>query len=317
MKSILIGATIYGWRYVDVFLKYCLPSLMTYGNFPALKEQRNIILVIHSDAQSLARLAKEMVLPEYITLKCVVDITGEDKYIQLGKHQHDDLKMAKSIGADYHLLMPDFVYSENCFSGVLKCIKNGHTAIARLIISTTQETICPLIKSTNSASDLATLSLLHIHPGISHWFATKEGFPNNHVVMWEGENTLHMCSPHCSPVYIANEAINIDSSYASLDAILDKIVVGDIYCPRPDDGIVIIELTPYFDRARNDIRVDLKEFCRIFKWDTGNSLQQFKIFDAETIDPIDRTKLGDKFLNDIEIITLKSIITEAIKQNMG
>lgn len=296
--------------HLDTFLKHGLPSLMTYGNLPALSEKYDIGINIHTNQAGVNVLSKVN-----IPLMIYTDVTDEDKYRQLGRHQHKDLRQAKDIGADYHLLMPDFIYSENCFAGVMKAVERGHKAIARLVVSTEQESIIPLLKLNMSATYLATISLLHMHPGIKHWLATKGGFPNTHVVAWEGQDTLRMHSPHCSPVYIANEVIKIDDSNTPLDAILDKVIDGDIYLPNQGDGIVIIEMSPKESRKEDMIRVDITEFIRILWCDMKGSNEQLQIFGKQTADAIDRSMLGDRpYWNDVEISEQKSMIVNAIRR---
>lgn len=331
MKPLLIGTTVYGDHF-DTFLRYGLPSLMADGNLPILKNKRDISLTIHTDKNSRFRLDnyfsqknnnknKEKIVSSnnYFSfpLHLIIDVTDEEKYLQLGRHQNADLRKAKEIGADYHCLMPDFIYSENCFAGVIAAIERGHKAIARLVVSTVQEDIAPELDRPRSAIDLATLSLLHIHPGIKHWLVSKEGCPNNHVLAWEGRDTLRMCSPHQTPVYIANEAIRLDDSNLPLDCILDKVIDGDIYCPKPEDGIVIIEVSPKDSRQPNDTPVDLEEFVRIMHTDTKGSARQLQLFNEETVDLIDRKSLGSTWWNDIDISEKKTIVRNALIPIMG
>lgn len=304
MKPILLGMSLWGERHINTFKKYCWPSLLVKGNLPALKEWRDVGLIIHTDKESLP-LLKDLPAP-------IIDVTTEDKYLQLGRHQNMDLKIAKEHGADYHLLMPDFVYSENCFSGMIKAVERGHKAIARLVISTVEETISPYLKPAISAQELATLSLLHIHPGVRNWLSIKDIYPATHVIAWEGKDTLRMCSPHVSPVYIANEVMYPSSSNLTLDAILDEVIIGEIYFPKPDDEIVMIEVSPYSSRKPNGDYVDLKQFINGIRIDTKNSARQFYIFSQETIDPINRTMLGDIYWNEIDINAQKRIVMETL-----
>lgn len=299
--------SMWGQHHFDAFFKYGLPSLMTLGNLPALSKKYDIGINVHTDRIG-AQLLSQVDLP----LMVYSDVTDEEKYHQLGRHQHKDLKAAKVAGADYHLLMPDFVYSEDCFVGVMRVAEKGHKAIARLVLSTVEETICTHLNKYLSATDLATLSLQHTHPGVKHWFMTKDGYPNTHVLAWETEHTLHMHSPHCTPVYIANDAIKIDDTNLPLDCILDKVIEGDIYLPKPEDGIVIIEISPESSREMNDKRLDLIEFLRILWSDTRGNDKQLQIFNEETVDPINRALLNSKYWNDVDIDEQRRIITKGI-----
>jgi hypothetical protein len=310
MKPILFGVTVYGDAYLDFFLRYTLPSLMADGNWPVLE---HIILHIHTDAKGWARLTHDLNTPNNVSIRVHIDVTNEDKYEQLGRHQNQDLREAKKIGANFHLLMPDFIYSENCFAGVLKAVAKGHKAIVRLVMSTVAETILPELKRPRSAIDLATLAFQNIHPGIRNWLITEKGYPKTHVIAWVGKDTIRMCSPHCSPVYIANEAIHLTDSQSTLDAILDKVIIGDIYCPKPEDGIVIIEVSPLDSRKPQYECVSLEGFCHGFKWDTKNSPRQLAIFMEETVDAIHPQT---NCWNEQDIARIKETVHNAILANM-
>ena len=299
-RPLLIGATIYGDDYLDRFFRFCLPSLMTEGNLGILMKTREVRIVIHTDKAGEKRFDG--------AFPVICDVDGSNKYDMIGRHEHQDLAIAKEKGADYHLLLPDFVYSDNCFAGVLKAVERGHKAISRLVVSTVQETIAPHLVLPRNAIELATLSLQHIHPGVRHWLVDEEGLPNNHVLAWQTIDRLRMCSPHQTLVYIANEVIRPDNSNLPLDCILDRIIDGPIYCPQPEDEICIIELSPRDSRQPNDKHVDLKEFVRIMDWDTKGSKAQQELFLQETVDAIEAN--GE--WNDIEISEQKSIIAECL-----
>ncbi len=307
MRSIVFGISAWG-SHLDTFFQYGLPSLMARGNLPELAKKYQVIFNFHTDNAGYERLLHSS-FPFLWQAKN--EVTNEDKYTQLGRHQNDDLRYAKSSGADYHLCMPDYVYSENCFRGILSAVERGHKAIARLVVSTAQEAITPFLSRSRSAIELATLSLVHMHPGVKHWLVPPDGMPNNHVMVWVGPYGLHMCSPHLSPVFIANDAIRLGDSDLPLDCILDKVVDGPIYCPKPDDGIVIIELSPKDSRVPNDDPVDLKEFCRIMRVNTKNSSKQLEIFEQETIDPINGDMIDDEW--GVDISDQKAIVMKALR----
>ncbi len=305
MRKILLGMTIWGEHHLNMWEQYCLPSLLAEGNLPALAKERNILINIHTDKASFSRIFGKIPY----NVRIMVDVDDGEKYAQIGHHQTQDLREAKKLGADYHLLMPDFVYSENCFAGVLAAAKKGHKAIVRLVVSTVAETILPELDRPRTAIDLATLAFMNRHPGIKNWFVTGTGYPGTHVMAWVGIDTIRMSSPHCSPVYIANEAIHLTDSNMPLDCILDKAISGDIYCPKPEDGIVIIEVSPEAGRKPQYECVDLKEFCRIFRWDTKDSPKQLAIFKEETVDAVHPQ---DSFWEDKDIEGIRKLVYDTL-----
>lgn len=309
MKPVLIGMTCYG-DHIDTFLNVCLPSLMAEGNLPSLAKERDIMFSIHTKKEDLSRL---MGCVEY-RWGITCDATESEKYSQLGYHQNSDLQKAKKLGADYICLMPDYVYSENCFRGILKALDRGHKAIGRLVVSTKMEPMLSALKPNISAKELATLSLMHIHSRIRNWLITPTGYPATHVIAYVGKDTLSMHSPHIHPVYIANEVIKSSAATAPLDCALDSIIEGDIYCPQPEDGIVIVELTPEANGKPQLAVIDENEFLRVFRWDTNNSAKQLAIFKQGTVDAIDREMIGnDNYWTNEEISGMKDRVSKLLK----
>ena len=306
MKPFLIGMTVYGEHYAHLFNTICWPSLMAKGNLPYLKDHRDVGLVIHTDAKT-APLLKDLPFP-------LLDVTDEEKYFQLGRHQNYDLRAAHKCGADYHCMMPDYYYVDDCFANILKAAARGHKAVARLVVSTNEETITPWLVPGLSLREMATLSLLHMHPGVQHWKAQKENYPNNHVIVWNSKDHLHLNSPHLTPVYIAHEVMTPGDYFKPIDNILDLVISGDIHCTQPEDGIGILEIAAPDGRKPNDERIDLKEFVRIFKANTYNSEKQFKIFTQGTVDPINRAVLSDDYWNEVDILEQQRIINQAIME---
>lgn len=303
MKPIILGTTVYG-RHIDLFVNWCLASILSLGNLPALSKERFIKINLHTDHKgrcllpSMMSLHNMKSLPANVEFTLINDVTIEEKYALLGRHQNADLREAKEIGADYHCLMPDFIYSENAFAGILAAVERGHKAIGRLVMSTAQEFVCSRLEKYRYDGalvvphiDLATIGLSHIHTGCANWLAQEDSYPDCHVQAFETKNTLRMLSPHLSPVYIAHEAIKIPDNNMPLDCQLNAITSEPIYCPKVEDGIGIIEITPRNARISNNKRVDLTEFSRIFRVNTRHSFAQYTIFNEETVDPLNRDLL--------------------------
>lgn len=321
-KPFLMGMSAWG-GHIDTFLEWTLPSLMANGNLPALRDKYRVLINIHTDRDGRKYICDNLPFVNGVDFRIMTDANkGDDKYAQLGSHQNSDLCEAKRIGADYHLLMPDFVYSHDFFVGVLKCIKRGHKAIARLVLSTCARSAISELEKYRAwnvisvpAADLATIGLRNIHPRIKHWFVEGDKYPNIHVVAWKGEFALHMHSPHCSPVYIANEAILIPNCIKPLDSILNQAIDSDIYCTSINDGIVAIEISLDNEECPDQFAVGLNEFCRIIRENSNNSEKQLAVFKNGTVDPICRDMLEDVYLSDIEIVEAKQTVYYALENN--
>jgi hypothetical protein len=319
MKKIVLGISIWGEHYQKMFLDFCLPSLMAPGNLPALAKEREIILHIYTTAECMEAI--NLNLPFFLKRKFTeIETPLGDKYAHLGAMQRNQLQFAHDSGADYHLLMPDYVYSENCFTGILSANALGRKAIARLVMSTKMEGIVPKLTryriGTTIAvphANLATLALSNIHPACRNWLAQTNDYPSTHVQVFVARNNMRMLSPHQSPVFVAHEAITVPTSMMPLDSQLDKITSAKWYCPKEDDGICMIEITPATARTPDYKRVGIKEFCRVFKFGSP-SKTQWELFNEETVDPINRYMLPSesRFWRDSSIIEAKRIINQEL-----
>lgn len=341
-RPFVIGFSVWGEQYLGMLLNYCLPSLLAEGNLPALCKERQPIFFIHTNAQSKAIIEQSEVMKRVKDLNVLilyqmvneelVKHFGDDpgnKYWHLGMVQSLDLYFAKNMDADYHLLMPDTVYSDRHFVGILKAVERGQKAIIRLILSTRMEGICPEVDAYRHngvisvpAGDLAAFSVKHIHSASKAWIITNRDIAteasNSHVVVWEGKDTLHMYSPHQTILYLDREILRKipNRYYMTLDSELEKIIPEDcsIYCPKPEDAICLVEATPEKQRPTELVRNPIKEFCRLF-WYGGaqESMSYWRIFSEAVIDPLNRDKLpGRDYMMDDQIREAKEAIDRAL-----
>jgi hypothetical protein len=321
-RPILIAFPVWGERYINMLLKYCLPSLLSEGNLGILCKERQPILYVHTNqeciniieaAEVVQRIKAMGVILQYrLVREDLIKHFFEDPtytYWYLGLMQSLDLYYAQSLSADYHLLLPDTVYSDQHFAGILRAVSRGHKAITRLIISTRMEGICPLLDTywhdgviTIPAADLAALSVLHIHSASEAWNVTNKNIAiessNSHVVLWEGKDKLYIYSPHQTILYLDNELIQKlpQRYFMTLDSELEKIIPTDIqiYCPKAEDAICLIEATSETQRPTKLVRNTISGFCRGFWFATQNSLAYWRIFNEAVIDPLNRDMLENR-----------------------
>ena len=342
-KSVfLIAFSVWGQRYFDMLVEYCLPSLLTDGNIGALAKARQPVFFIHTDAQWQAELERHPAMQQLkqagaqvhynmVNASLVNQFDRDDgyKYWHLGMVQSIDLYIAQALQADYHLLMPDTIYSQNHFTGILNAAKKGHKAITRLAISTCMETIRPELDRyrSNGAiavpdADLAALSIKHLHSASHTWLATNTDWvtelPVIHVVVMEGKDTLHMFSPHQTIVFIDKSVIQrLPKRYfMTLDSELDKVIPADcpIYLPQAGDEIGLIESTSQHQRPMKLKRAKLHEFCQRFWFGAQNSMEYWRFFSEPVVDPLNRALLpGRGYMNDTALRYAKQTLMQAIK----
>ena len=340
-RPIVIAFLVWGEKYTNMLLNYCLPSLLSDGNLGILCKERQPILYVHTNqefkhiienAEVVQRIKAMSVILEYelVREEFITNLykNSSYKYWYLGLMQSLDLYYAQSLNADYHLLLPDTVYSDQHFSGILRAVSRGHKAIIRLIISTRMEGICPLLDTyrqdgviTIPAADLAALSVLFIHSASEGWNVTNKNIAiessNSHVVLWEGKDKLYLYSPHQTILYLDNDVIQRlpKRFFLTLDSELDKIIPLDIpiYCPKVEDAICLIEATSEKQRPTKSVLNPIANFCSSFWFGTQGSLAYWRIFNEAVIDPLNRDMLQQRdYMSHAEIEHAKELINDSL-----
>lgn len=336
-RIFLMGFSVWGEHYIHILINYCLPSLLTEGNLGVLCKERQPIMFIHTDEEGRKTLESSEIVQRVKKLGVVIiyKIVNEEltkyfldypdyKYWHLGMVQSLELYFAKTLNADYHILMPDSIYSESHFSGLLKAAEN-HKVIIRLMLSTRKEGVCPEIEAFRDengvisvpAAELTSISIKNVHSASQAWIITNNDLEtqlsNVHVVIWEAEDKLHMLSSHQTILYIDREVLRKVPKrfFVTLDSELDKLIPKDcpVYCPKLEDEICLIEMTSEKQRPMELAYTSIEEFCRRFWFSAQESMEYWRIFDEEIIDPLNRCRLSDReFMSEEEISLAKEKI---------
>lgn len=332
----VIGVSVWGEHFLNIFTTYCLPSLITPGNFGALCKERKVVLLIHTNkagekriSQSEAVKAMQAMGVEIVyrmldeALLSEIAIHGNHKYWHLGMVQSLDLFFAKFLDADYHLTMPDTVYSASHFSNLLKLVARGHRAIIKSAYRTRLQEVCPEVEKFRHdgmisipAADLGSIAVGHLHTDSIPLFITQRDLatelPAAHVLIWEGEHGLHLLSPHQTILYLDREGLRklTNRYFITLDSELDKIIPEDfaVYCPKPEDEINLIEISHDTLSAPRSNSASLREFANVF-WQNVESMAHWRFFNESTVDALNRVTITDRhFLQEAEIERAKEAI---------
>jgi hypothetical protein len=119
----VIGSIVWGEKFVDKFMNYCLPSLLAPGNIPALARKGR---VVHSIVTTDADRERIMAHPAFATLRETAEVVftcfpaeflerrekdGLNFYYFYGLLDHQSVFLARALDADLYLLPIDCVYS--------------------------------------------------------------------------------------------------------------------------------------------------------------------------------------------------------------
>lgn len=323
-EGLLVATSVWGSHYISRFLTLCIPSLLEKRNLDALQKKKARIF-IHTNVDGRDTICNHPVIAKLINSGILVQVmllnddvlemisaVSNSKYWHLGMTQSMHLQYAKSLNIDYHLMMPDMVYSAGYFERLFALDK---PIITHGCISCDQSTM-PFDEYKTGlalaipAKTLMTLALLHVHPRANYHFVKQnKKLPRIHLLIFEGKDEVSIMSPHQSIAYMSKEVIgNIpDRFFFTLDSELDKLAgEKDIYTPCAKDALVMSEVSAenveIYERKET---ADVAEYCNVFRQRIPEK-SLYKLFMQEMSFPIERTMLSDRwYMEDGEIEGIK------------
>jgi hypothetical protein len=257
-ERMLFGCLVYGDRYVDRFIEFCLPSLLASGNVEIFRGAK---FLFHTDAGNKKKLEKAFaVLESYgeVDVRVVpqdvlrrVTEHPPNKYWLLGAANFIHMHTARWGGYGFHLLMPDHIYSMGFFGNLKRLRDAGHQAIVRGGLSAKLEEVAPILKARGCAfkpEDLNALAMDHLHPQFEALILNgRDDYPISSLVVMVIEGAAVVVSPHAAAVYLSNGVLRRSGLklFNTIDGQLPYIIPDDIipYHPGPQDGMSYIEVS--------------------------------------------------------------------------
>ncbi len=193
-RRALIALALWGDPVVDLFVRYCLPSLLSPGNLPALSRMREVHVVAYTAAahaealrqaapfQRLADLVHAQISrfpQEILAPPGSADLRS---WISGGLH-HVAIEQARGLDADLMILAPDCVYSDGSLANCARFIDEGYRAVVAPAVRAQAEGVCPLYDGwrdeaahtlTVSARRLAEVATQNLHLGYARNLAVRD-----------------------------------------------------------------------------------------------------------------------------------------------
>ena len=325
-EGILLALSVWGDEYLNKFLHFCLPSLLEKNNLRAIKE-REAILFIHTDKKGHDIIYNHPITFELIKNGIQIQAMlldddllkmtlGNNKYWHLGMTQSLHLQYAKVLGMDYHLMMPDIVYSSGYFQRLFDLQK---PIVTHGLISANHEPIALAMENYRKdkeldipAAELMSLSLLYSHLHMDTYFVKEnKKYPKGHILIFEGKDCVEIMSPHQTIAFMSNEYISRidDRFYFTLDSELEKIAKeAPIYLPNEKDALVAVEIRGNLSAIQRMEVASSVDYFNNFIYRIPEEILQ-ELFLRGMKMPIDRKLLGDRwFMQEYEINAMKKEI---------
>lgn len=207
MKGILWIIPIWGDEYVDRWLRYGFPSMMTPGNLPALMRQFPVdVLLLTGDADA-ARL--RAACPFKIS---AVDVHRDgNSYSTMTRVHNTALNLAWKNDLGIVFGLADSLYADGTFAEVGRLVTEGRKAVLTQGLNVIEERLPPHMPAALLPRDLMRLAIPNLHRRSRYQIWTDGEFsagdiPNPSVIMSAlGKHGFIMRCFHVYPLFLKPE----------------------------------------------------------------------------------------------------------------
>lgn len=310
--KLCLGVVAWGDKYTDLFLNYCVPSLMNFGNLPGIADSP-IWIVIHTDKESLQKIKNSPALRILAEMNVCIEIhtipegilseltdNPADKYRLLAAAHNIQMQMAKYLGYGYHMLMPDHVYSGSYFTN-LRQLAQSNDAIVQGALSADIDEAYKELKNDGvlnlSVHELNTIALRNLHgmfkPYVMNGRDYKKDCPINNFLIFIASDTVRILCPHMSIAYLSHKVLSRCPMrlFNTIDTQLPFFIPqwASVIVPKKEHDMAYIELSGNGKNNYIAPKADIRSFAIRF-WMLVCCEESFlRYLDMETDLPITDT----------------------------
>ena len=208
--------------FTDIFLDLTLPSLLAEGNLPYFAKHYPTTIEILTDkngkekldAHPLTDVLKRSVKVDYVLIDTNISV---HKYASLSFWQNITIRKVQHSGESLGFLIPDGVWSNNCFVQIVDALSSGKKAFFWAPLRAAHDSLTPIFKDGYrlpdgsidiSGRDLATLGLQNLN-GITKatiW-GEKHSVGHSGQLLWPiDEHQYIFRSFYFTPIVISSRA---------------------------------------------------------------------------------------------------------------
>jgi hypothetical protein len=314
-RPILLAFPVWGKAYLRTFLSICVPSLLDEGNIPTLCKHRKPVFLIHTDPEGkrtiedsdkCKRLAALGVEIRFLLLDASLLAqlkSGENlKYWHLGMIQSVQLQFARSIGADYHIALPDYVYAAGYFDRLIAITSANRPVVLQTSFRTDIKAVESALDSFRSGDSISIAPELLTSMGLNHQHSAsrilrmndrpdRDQWPDFHCLLWEEESRLLIICPHPTIAFLGADIVGKIRRrfFFTLDSEMEKVLPqgAPVSFPSAHEGLVFLELSDDEAISPGEHYVDSVDYSRHF-WSRIHTARHLRFFALQSEYPIDR-----------------------------
>lgn len=256
--GMIMGCPVWGPKYLAIFAKFCLPSLLAPANRKALLAN-SALVVLFTDVDGLAPLWRAVDPLDRAGIKyqiCPMPpeiLAGEHvlhKFMVVGAVHNLLVQWAKRSGRGFHPLYPDHLYSARYFEGIATTRHDAiaHGAVSVDVVKALREIATyqngPAIEI--PARALGDIGFRFLHPQMQACLIKPgDALPQCQTLIWAGKDALHFAGPIFNPVWLSPRLCREAPVLfpMTFDVEIPSLTGGAFHIPGPDEGMVLVELS--------------------------------------------------------------------------
>lgn len=257
--NIYLCNVVWGNDYIDFFLQFNIPSLLSKSNIPTLSKKTKCIFYIYTKKEYFDRINNSSAINKlrgYVELRIVViNINSHDKHIALSKYHKIFLKEAILNSAVAFFLSPDTLWSDGSLIFAYNKFLDGYDCLFVPGLRVDKESATEDLRNMSALhNDVCTLSprvlvshaLKHLHRSTLEFFYSKGvgSLMSPSVLIWKISNfCLGLRSFHQHPLFIFRNDVEF-SFESTIDFELGMYLIHNAkpyYIVKDSDEMVVIE----------------------------------------------------------------------------
>jgi tetratricopeptide (TPR) repeat protein len=221
----IIVLPLWGQRYVDTFLRYALPNLMTDGNLPDVARRYSTTLVLFGSCHAIEAVQGDANFGELCRVARFEPIELEEpllrhadqqlaQYLLLSLAHYATLEAARQLDTTVFFAFPDNIVNGSFYSNACERLARGATAVACTGFRLDMGDVLSAIEEHRDEggkgmSGAAVAALVMRHLG-EQWFVDSQQFAvSPFFLCWRvGDEGLLVRSTHFQPYAIRAKALN-------------------------------------------------------------------------------------------------------------
>jgi hypothetical protein len=279
--NLIMGGLLYGPVFLDIFKRFCLPTILSEQNGAALAKH-GATIALYTDAATEHALQEMLVEARIAGIDVDVRVAPDEViqhpafWVRLATAQSLWALRAARAGGSFHMFMPDQSYDATYFPNLLRLgAKHRRIAHVGLNVNMTAAPDLEMYRDRDGILSIPTRCLSDIAWRHLHWRmnrhllnrARPEKMPNCHYQVWRARDRFQVFTPHCNTAYMDAETcrqLDLDGiNHTTLDAQVSGLFALDFYVPTYEDGMSYIGIE-YPGREREHpswpVHIDIDTF---------------------------------------------------------